>query len=63
MYQIKMKMFILTIIITFIMLSDSIPIRNGTDEFVEIIMDNSKPERCLLADYRGIIVEEIVSVN
>ena len=34
---------------------------NETIEAVEILMHNFRPEKCLNAKYRGMIVEEIVS--
>ena len=43
------------------MINDSIAINNDAIEVVEIAMDDLKPTKCLNADYRGFIVEEIVS--
>ena len=43
------------------MINDSIALNNDAEEVVEIAMDDLKPEKCLHADYRGFIVEEIVS--
>ena len=58
-----MKFFALSTIITIaiFMINDSIAINNDAIEVVEIAMDDLKPTKCLNADYRGFIVEEIVS--
>ena len=58
-----MKLLVLSMIITIIvsMINDSIALNNDAEEVVEIAMDDLKPEKCLHADYRGFIVEEIVS--
>ena len=44
-------------------LSCIVAIHNETFEIVEITMDDFIPDKCRLADYRGMIVEEIVSTN
>ena len=49
------------IIIIISIINDSIATNSDIGEVVEIAMDDFKPEKCLHADYRGFIVEEIVS--
>ena len=51
--------------ITFIITlpNDIIAVHNETTGVVEITMDDFIPEKCRIADYRGMIVEEIVSRN
>ena len=51
----------ITFIITFP--NDIIAVHNETTGVVEITMDDFIPEKCRIADYRGMIVEEIVSRN
>ena len=59
-----MKSLLLFVLITITLISNSnclIAEHNETIEAVEILMNNFRPEKCLNAEYRGMIVEEIVS--
>ena len=59
-----MKSLLLFVLITITLITNSnclIAEHNETIEAVEILMNNFRPEKCLNAKYRGMIVEEIVS--
>jgi len=57
-----MKLLLLFVLININLISNfdcSIAEHNETIEAVEILSNNFRPEKCLNAEYRGIIVEEI----
>ena len=59
-----MKSLLLFVLITINLINNFdclIAKNNETIENVEILMNNFRPEKCLNAEYRGMIVEEIVS--
>ena len=59
-----MKLLLVFILITLTLISNFDCLtaeHNETIEAVEILMNNFRPEKCLNAKYRGMIVEEIVS--